>query len=38
LDLSNNTDVAKATQLYARIGVKATGADQAIYSDVVKIK
>ncbi|MCE5225034.1 MAG: DUF3823 domain-containing protein [Porphyromonadaceae bacterium] len=38
LDLSNNTDVAKATQLYARIGVKATGADQAIYSDVVKIR
>lgn len=38
LDLTENADVAKAIQLYARIAVKASGADQAIYSKVIKLK
>lgn len=37
-DISGNEDVAKAKALYARVGVLANGADQAIYSSVVRIK
>lgn len=37
-DISNNAEVKKANILYARIGVLANGADQAIYSSVVRLK
>ena len=37
-DLSGNTEVTKAKALYARVGVLANGADQAIYSPVVRLK
>ncbi|MGM9759013.1 MAG: DUF3823 domain-containing protein [Parabacteroides sp.] len=37
-DLAGNNDVAKATTLFARVGVLANGADQAIYSEVVRIR
>ena len=37
-DISGNTDIAKAKALYARVGVLANGADQAIYSPVVRLK
>ena len=38
MDLSENQEVAKAKVLYARVGVRTAGADQAIYSEVVKLK
>lgn len=38
IDLSDNDEAAKAVQLYGRIGVKADGADQMIYSEVIKLK
>ncbi|MDF9831710.1 DUF3823 domain-containing protein [Parabacteroides sp. PF5-6] len=37
-DISGNNDVANAKALYGRVGVYAKGADQAIYSPVVKLK
>ena len=37
-DISGNTEIAKAKALYARVGVLANGADQAIYSTVVRLK
>ena len=37
-DLTGNNDVAKATALFARVGVLANGADQAIYSEVIRIR
>lgn len=37
-DISSNTEIAKAKALYARVGVLANGADQAIYSTVVRLK
>ena len=37
-DISDNAEIAKATALYARVGVLANGADQAIYSTVVRLK
>lgn len=37
-DISGNTEIAKAKALYARVGVLANGADQAIYSSVVRLK
>lgn len=37
-DISGNTEIAKAKALYARVGVLANGADQAIYSPVVRLK
>ena len=33
-----NTEIVKAKALYARVGVLANGADQAIYSPVVRLK
>ncbi len=38
LDLSNNNDFNRGEPLFARIGVRAAGKDQAIYSQVVKIR
>lgn len=38
IDLSGNKNVSSATSLYGRVGVRTIGADQAIYSDVVKLK
>lgn len=37
-DLSDNSAVTSAVALYARVGVKTKGVDQAIYSDIVKLK
>ncbi|MDD4515772.1 DUF3823 domain-containing protein [Massilibacteroides sp.] len=37
-DISGNADVANAEALYARVGVQAVGADQAIYSEVVRLR
>ena len=37
-DIRGNTEIAKAKALYARVGVLANGADQAIYSTVVRLK
>lgn len=38
LDLSNNGDFNKGEPLYGRVSVRAAGKDQAIYSQVVKIR
>jgi len=38
LDMSGNANVASAKALFARVGVRAVGADQAIYSGVVRLK
>lgn len=38
MDMSGNTNVAAATALFARVGVRTVGADQAIYSDIVRLK
>ncbi|MBF6596920.1 MAG: DUF3823 domain-containing protein [Fermentimonas sp.] len=38
MDLSENQEFATAKALYARVGVRTAGADQAIYSEVIKIK
>lgn len=38
LDITNNKNVQSAKALFARIGVKATGADQAIYSEIFRLK
>lgn len=37
-DLSGNKDVSSAAALFARIGVRTVGADQAIYSKIVRLK
>ena len=37
-DISGNTEIVKAKALFARVGVLANGADQAIYSPVVRLK
>ena len=37
-DITNSEDVANAKALYARVGVLAKGADQAIYSEVVRLR
>lgn len=37
-DISGNTEIVKAKVLYARVGVLTNGADQAIYSPVVRLK
>ena len=37
-DLSGNNDVANAKALYGRVAVHTDGADQAIYSPIVKLK
>lgn len=38
LDITNNKNVQSAKALFARIGVKTTGADQAIYSEIFRLK
>ncbi|MBK5196648.1 MAG: DUF3823 domain-containing protein, partial [Proteiniphilum sp.] len=38
MDMSGNTNVAAAKALFARVGVRTIGADQAIYSDIVRLK
>lgn len=38
LDVSSNANVKSAKALFARIGVKPQGADQAIYSQVFRLK
>ena len=38
LDLSNNNEFNRGEPLYARISVRAGGKDQAIYSQVVKLR
>lgn len=38
MDMSGNDNINSATALYGRVGVRAIGADQAIYSDVFKLK
>lgn len=37
VDLSDNSSVESAVALYARVGVRAKGVDQAIYSNIVRI-
>lgn len=38
MDMGDNSDFASAQHLFARLGVKAAEADQAIYSDIVQLK
>lgn len=38
MDLSGNAKVAAAKALFARVGVRTVGADQSIYSDIVRLK
>ncbi|WP_080905547.1 DUF3823 domain-containing protein [Parabacteroides sp. Marseille-P3160] len=38
MDMSDNKDFASAAALFARVGVRTVGADQAIYSKIVRIK
>lgn len=38
MDLSDNNNFKNATAVFARVGVRAVGADQAIYSKVVRLK
>ncbi|MFA6702708.1 MAG: DUF3823 domain-containing protein [Dysgonamonadaceae bacterium] len=38
MDLSGNAKVADAKALFARVGVRTVGADQSIYSDIVRLK
>lgn len=38
MDMSDNNSFASAKYLYARVGVRAVGADQAIYSQIVQLK
>lgn len=38
MDLTGNKEFAAAKYLYARVGVRAKGSDQAIYSNVVQLK
>lgn len=38
LDLSDNNDFKKGEPLFARVGVRAAGKDQAVYSQVVKLR
>ena len=38
MDMSENGDFASAKFLYARIGVRTKGADQAIYSKIVQLR
>jgi len=38
LDILGNANVASAKALFARVGVRAVGADQAIYSEVMRLK
>ena len=38
LDLKDNSDFSAARKLYARIGVRALGADQCLYSPVISIR
>lgn len=38
MDMSGNNNFTSAKHLYARVGVRAKGADQAIYSKVVQLK
>lgn len=37
-DISGNSEITNAKALYARVGLYAKGADQAIYSTVIKLK
>lgn len=37
-DMTGNANVASAKALYARVGVRTVGADQAIYSKIVRLK
>ena len=36
--MSGNANVTSAKSLFARVGVRTVGADQAIYSDIVRLK
>lgn len=38
MDMSGNKDFTSAAALFARVGVRTVGADQAIYSKIVRIK
>ena len=38
MDMSGNNNFTSAKHLFARVGVRTKGADQAIYSDVVQLK
>jgi len=38
MDMSGNANFAAAKALFARVGVRTVGADQAIYSDIVRLK
>jgi hypothetical protein len=38
MDMAGNAAVASAKALFARVGVRTVGADQAIYSEVVRLK
>ncbi len=38
VDLTGNNDFTNAKAIFARVGVRTVGADQAIYSDVVRLK
>ncbi len=38
LDITSNQNVQSAKALFARIGVKANGAAQAVYSEIFRLK
>lgn len=38
MDMSDNANFTAAKALFARVGVRTVGADQAIYSDIVRLK
>lgn len=38
MDMSDNANFSAAKALFARVGVRTVGADQAIYSDIVRLK
>ena len=38
MDMSDNANFAAAKALFARVGERTVGADQAIYSDIVRLK
>ena len=38
LDITSNQNVQSAKALFARIGIKANGADQAVYSEIFRLK
>lgn len=38
MDMASDSDYASARYLYARVGLRTVGTDQAVYSDIVQLK